>query len=786
MFKNYLKIAFRKLIRQKVFSFINLFGLAVGMTACLLILFWIRAEFSFDRYNENFDSIYRVIHQQNFEEQTIHSSKAPIPLGPALAEDFPEVINFARYGTFVGEVLIEFEDKAFYELGGAYVDPSWFDIFTVDFLQGDKTAIFPDRFSVIITESTAKKYFGDENPIGKTLELENVCELTISAIIKDIPQNAHLKFDFAVPFTLYEAWGEDLNKWDSWPTYTYLQLIPGVSKHDLDAKIADYLHDKIAHNHDKIYLQPLSKIHLYSRFAYDSPAILGDITNIYIFSLIGFFILVIACINFINLTTAGSLKRTREIGLRKVVGANRKQLIMQFLGETIFLTSLAFIISLVMLELVMSSFNKLVGMYISVNFTDWKILAGTVLILLFTGLFSGIYPAFFLSAFKPIRTLKGTVKFGSKGNILRKSLIVFQFFLSVTLIICTLVVFKQLIYIQNKNLGFNTDHVVCIQCRPGMYRNYPRFKENLLKYSAIVNVTATGEEHGPIPITPGTINWSGKDPQSNPNISLSEVDFGYFQTLQIDLLEGRGFNRDFSSDSTAVVVNEAAVYAMGMQEPLGQQLTLDGQNYTIIGVNKNMHRNSLHTAIEPVVTRIITYVPFTLFIRVDARNLSENIKIIEQEWYRIVPDFPFVYNFLDERIAALYKYEQKIARVFTYFALLAIFISCLGLLGLATFSTESRTKEIGVRKVLGSSAGEIVLLLSRDFAKWVLLGTLIAWPAAWYGMTKWLQTFAYKTRMDLWLFAVSGCFALLLAIITVSFQTIKTAVANPVKALKYE
>jgi len=786
MFKNYLKIAFRKLIREKGFSFINLIGLAVGITACLLILFWLQDELSFDRYNENYNSIYRVIHKQIFDEQTVHSAKAPIPLGPALKEAFPDVVDFTRYGTFVGEVLIKYEENAFYELGGAYVDPTFFEMFTVDFLRGKKEDIFPDRFCVVITESTARKYFGDEDPIGKSLELENICSLKITGIIKDLPQNSHLQFDFAVPFTLYEAWGADLSNWSSWPAYTYIQLGDKTNKQQANDNIADFLHDKIPSNEDRIYLQPLDKIHLYSNFSYDSPAILGDINNVYIFSLIGFFILIIACINFINLTTASSLKRAREIGLRKVVGANRSSLIQQFLGETIILTIIAFLLSLVLMELAMPYFNQLAGKDLSMNLNNVKIIIGSLIIIIFTGLFSGLYPAFFLSSFKAVKTLKGTLKFGTRSSFLRKGLIVFQFFLSGTLITCTMVIFKQLSYIQSKKLGFNTDHVVTIQSRPGMYRDYPTFKENLLRHSNIVNVSATSEDKGPIPLAPGSFSWKGKDPADNPNFALSEVDYDYFETMQIGITKGRSFSKELASDSSAVIVNEAAVKAMGMSDPIGQQFNLHGKLHTIIGVNKDVNLNSLHISIEPVITRIYTYVPFTLFIRTTSFNLPQNLKIIEEEWYKIVPDFPFVYTFLDDRIAGLYKYEQEISKAFTFFASLAIFISCLGLFGLATFTAESRTKEIGVRKVLGSTAGEIVFLLTRDFAKWVLLGTLIAWPVAWFGMNVWLRSFAYKTQINFWIFIVSGFLALLIAFITISFRTVKAANSNPVKALKYE
>ncbi len=756
------------------------------MAACLLILFWLIDEFSFDKFNENYHSTYRVIHEQKYNEQVIHSSKAPVPLGPSLVEDFPEIINYTRYGTFVGEVLIKHEENAFYELGGAYVDPSYFNIFSIDFLRGNKEEIFPDRFCVVITESTAHRYFGDEDPMGKSLELENICQLKVTGIIKDIPENSHLQFDFAVPFTLYEAWGADLSLWNNWAAYTYVLLNSNASITLVNEKISNYLHDKISDNIDRLYLQPLGKIHLYSHFAYDSPAILGDINTVYIYSLIGFFILMIACINFINLTTAGSLKRAREIGLRKVVGAGRSHLIKQFIGETIVLTIIAFILSLVMIEMTMPYFNKLTGKNIIINFNNINIIAGTVLIIAFTGLFSGLYPAFFLSSFKPVKILKGTIKFGPKSAFLRKGLIVFQFFLSVTLVICTLVVFKQLSFIQDKELGFNADNVVYIQSRPGMYQDYPRFKENLLSYSNIIDVSATGEERGPISLAAGSISWQGKDPIYNPNFSLSEVDFDFFKTLQIKLVKGRSFSRELASDSAAVMVNKAAVKAMGMQDPVGQQVILLGKHYTIIGVSQDVHQNSLHTRIDPVVTRIYTYLPFSLYIRVSSVDLPATMKIIEEEWYKIVPDFPFVYNFLDERITSLYRYEQEIAKVFTYFAILAIFISCLGLFGLATFTAESRTKEIGVRKILGSSAKEIMFLLSRDFAKWVFMGNLIAWPVAWFSMKKWLQTFAYRTDIYIWNFLFAGLITIVIAFFAISFQMIRAANSNPVDALKYE
>jgi len=786
MLRNYFKIAIRNINRNKAFAFINISGLTIGITACLLILFWVKDEVGFDKYNKNFDNIYRIINEQKFEDRVLLNSKTPVPLGPALTEDFPEIINYTRYGTFVGEVLIRNKENAFYELGGAYADASYFDIFTVDFLQGQKEDIFPDRLSTVITRSMAQKYFGNQDPVGQTLELENICDLKVTAVIEDIPENSHLQFDFAVPYNLYEAWGADFTNWSEHPDYTYLLLEENTNADVVNSKIEKYLQGVIKDNKDRIFLQPLGRIHLYSNFAYDYPAVLGDINTLYIFSLIGFLILIIACINFINLTTASSLKRAKEVGLRKVVGANRSSLIKQFLGETIILAGIAFCFVPVFIELVLPSFNNLIGKNLVADWSDVHIISGAFLIVLFAGFFSGLYPAFFLSSYKPVSVLKGAVKFGSKGSVFRKGLIVFQFFLSVSLIICTIVVYKQLDYIKQKKLGFNKDYVVSIQSRPGMYRDYSIFKAGLLTHPEIINVTATEENGFPVPIAENSLTWTGKDPTEKLNILYSKVDYDYFETFETEILQGRSFSKDFASDSSAVVLNESAVKVIGQEYPVGKQLQYYGKDFTIIGIVKDFHSNSLHSEIHPVVTFPNPPMPFSLYIKVSSANLQNTLKIIEEEWEKIVPDFPFDYSFLDEKIANLYEYEKKIGRIFSYFAIFAILISCMGLFGLATFIAESRTKEIGIRKVLGCSSGKIAVLLTKDFTKWVILGNIIAWPIAWFLMNKWLQNFAYQTKIDIWVFVLAGVIALLIALFTVSFQTIKAINSNPVEALKYE
>ncbi|MFC1887199.1 ABC transporter permease [Candidatus Cloacimonadota bacterium] len=787
MIKNYLKLAFRNIFRHKIFSTINILGLAIGMSVCFLVIFWMENEFSFDKFNENFNNIYRVAQIVNYEDQTIRSSKVPHPLGAVLKEEFPEVLEYTRFGTFVGEVLIRNGDRAFYELGGSYVDPGFFQIFTVPLITGDPENIFPDRYSVVISQTMAEKYFGREDPLGNSLYLENFCELTVTGVYKDIPANSHLQTDFMVPFILYEAWGSDLSSWESWDDYTYILLNPSASHLELSSKIKDLKVRFIPENRDELFLQKLRDIHLYSDLAYDSPAVLGDIDNVYTFGSIALVILILACINFINLTTARSLKRTKEVGMRKVMGAQKKDLIHQFLGETILMSFFAFLVSLVLAELLLPIFNQFTGKQLVLSLLKLDHMLKFVVLIVLTGIISGGYPAFFLSSFKPIKILQNRFKIGSGQGGFKVVLIVVQFIIAITLLISTLIIHDQLNFIQQKKLGFNKDHIIRIQSRPGMYRQYPVFKEELLKEPSVLNVTATDVLEVPFNIPADQLDWEGKNINENKTITGMQVDFDYIETLQIEMIQGRSFSSEIPNDAQlAVILNESAVEVMGLEDPLETDITLSGEQMKVIGVMKDYHANSLKVPIRPMIMSINKQVPVYIYVKIDPSDLKRTLKLIETEWYKIVPDFPYEFNFLDEMLHNIYLNERKMGSIFFSFNLLAIFISSLGLYGLTSFSAEVRTKEIGIRKVMGARMTNILWLLSRQFSKLVLIANFVAWPLAYFLAGLWLQSFAYKVEINILIFLSAGLGTLLIALAAISYQTVKAAMSDPAKALKYE
>jgi putative ABC transport system permease protein len=787
MFKNYLKLAFRNLFRHKIFSVINILGLAIGMAVCILVLFWMEDEFSFDKFNENFNNIYRVAHTVKYEDQIIQSSKSPHPLGEILKEDFPEVEEYTRFGTFVGEVLIRNGDRAFYELGGSYVDPGFFQIFSVPLISGDQNNIFPDRYSVVISQTMAEKYFGREDPLGKSLYLENFCELTVTGIYQDIPENSHLQTDFMVPFILYEAWGVDLSIWDSWEDYTYILLNEAASPAEFNGKIRSLLSNYVTDTKDELSLQKLGDIHLNSTLAYDTPAVLGDINNVYLFGAIALVILVLGCINFINLTTARSLKRTKEVGMRKVMGAQKKHLIHQFLGETILMSILAFLFSLVLAELLLPFFNHFTSKQLDLDLLKLDHMLKFSLLIILTGIISGGYPAFFLSSFRPIKVLQNRLKIGSGKGGFKTVLIILQFIIAISLLISTLVVYDQLNYIQAKKLGFNKDHVIRIQSRPGMYRQFPVYKEELLKHPGVLNVTATDVLEVPFNIPAENLEWEGKNINENKIITGMKVDFDYLETLQIQLVQGRSFSRDKPNDAQlAVILNETAVESMGFSDPLNSEIILYGNQYRIIGVMKDYHANTLKIPIRPLIMQINNDFPVYIYVKIDPADLNKTLNYIEAEWYNIVPDFPYEFTFLDEMLSNLYLNDRKMGSIFLSFTLLAILISVLGLYGLTSFTAEVRTKEIGVRKVMGARVSDILWLLSRQFSKLILIANFIAWPLAYYLVSLWLQNFSYRVEISFAIFLAAGLGTLIVALAAISFQTVKAAMSDPAKALKYE
>ena len=789
MFKNYLKVSLRIIKRQKIYSFINIFGLAAGMACCILILLWVWFELSFDRFHENSGNIYRMIRESELNNRTYLDALTPPPLGPEMKEKCPEVKGFVRYRKFVGTVLLAKEDNRFYESDGAYTDPSFFEVFTIPFIKGNPETALRDKYSVVLTEEMAGKYFGDEDPIGKVLRFEGFLNLTVTGIIKNIPKNSHLRISFLVPIKISEDWGGRLNEWDTYPNYTYIQLKKGASYRDLEIDINNYIKTVFPERNDKFIFQPLNKIHLHSYFARDDYAVLGNVNLIYIFSAIALFILIIACINFINLTTARSLLRSREICIRKVVGCKRTGLISQFFVESVFMTFAAFILALLIARLLLPVFNNIARTQLSFLVFDIQFILFLTGIFIIAGLFSGIYPAVYLSSFKPINAIKkGYVNRKGIVSGLRRSLVVFQFSLSIILIIGTLVVYKQLRFIKGAQLRSGRKEVVVyVQGRGNMRQSYFTFKNELMRNPDIISVSSASNVINAVPASTRNVSWEGMDVEESIEWGFLFATYDYFKTLNLEIIEGRTFSKDFPSDAAeAFVINQEAAGLIGIENIIGKQVGMGDRTGRIIGIVEDYHFNSVHKKINPLVIQIRPEFCSFIFVRMKAESIYSAMPHIEKTWNKFVPDFPFSYRFLDETVNLMYETEIRMSKIFIAFTVLAVLIASLGLFGLASFMTEQRIREIGIRKVLGASVPGIVLMLSKEFTRWIFLANVIAWPAAFYLMSRWLQNFAYRTELNPELFFAAGTAALIISLITVSFLSIKAAFSNPVDSLRSE
>jgi len=789
MLGNYLKIASRNLLKHRGYSFINIAGLAIGMACCILILLWVQDELSYDRFHENLNELCRVVQEQHYTDGTIFPvAVTPEPLGPALKKDYPEITDYTRF-RIIDRALISYKGNSFYEEGFGFADPSFFEMFTLPFVGGDPEKALSALNSVVITEQMAEKYFGDEEPVGKVLTLNSERDFMVSGVIKNVPNNSHFHFDFLGKFEyiLKELkWGDG---WWNNSFYTYVLLQKNARLDEINSKIYEYIKKIAPDSRAKFLLQPVKDIHLYSSFRIDLYGPTGDKSAyIYIFSLIALFILFIACINFMNLTTARSGSRAKEIGLRKVAGAYRTNIITQFFTESVLLSIIAFIIALLLVLFFLPFFNDLSGKQISPDFyLNIKIVVGLTGIALLTGIIAGSYPALMLSSFHPVKVLKGALKGGAKGSLFRKVLVVTQFSLSIILIIGTITVNKQLDYIQNRKLGYEKDYVLYFGNEGELKEKYDLFKNELLKDPKVKGVTVSSALPTITVSSTSGFSWEGSTPEDNVLMHTYSVDHDFIKTFAMEIIEGRDFSKKITTDETeAYIINEAAAKQMRLESPVGKRFTLQANEGRIIGVVKNFHFKSLHNEIESLLLRIEPRWFKYIFVRLDSEDIFKTIQSIEKVHQEFNPGYPFEFSFLDESIDKLYKAEQQIGVIIQYFTILAIFISCLGLFGLASYMAEQRTKEIGVRKVLGATVQNIVLLLSQEFIKWVLIANIIAWPAAWYVMNRWLQGFAFRTNIGIWIFVVSAALAFVIALFTVSFQSIKASYANPVKSLKYE
>ena len=787
MLKNYLLITLRNLKKNRIYSSLNIIGLAVGLAAFILIALYVQYELSFDKYHENYDRIYRVVR----EDRTF----TPAPLGPALTENFPEVVAVTRI-IRSKNMLISHEQDHFLEDEFYWAGPATFEIFTIPFIKGDPQTALDDPSAILISARIAAKYFGNEDPMGKVLTVNNRTNFTVSGIFSDMPANSHFVMDIIVPYvTYFQITNNDITRWRSNFSYTYFLLQEGANPEGFENKIHPVIERPLFEQagfkkpYPTIYsIQPITEIHLHSH-RMQEISVNNDIKYILLFSAIAFLILFIACINYMNLATARSIRRAREVGMRKVVGAQRKQLIVQFLSESVAMTFLAMFLSLIIIVLALSAFNSLVERKLSINpVANPQFILGLVFIVLIVGLFAGSYPAMRVSGFRPISVLSGAFTKSSKGLALRNILVLVQFSITIILIICTLTVREQLDFVKNMDVGYSKEQIITLGVRDRAVReNIQAIKTELLRYSDVVAVSTSGRLPNDID-TFTSRDWTGRNLDEPIPIFYNTTDYDFIDLFDIQIVEGRNFSRDFPSDEKSVfLVNEAAVRVAEWESPIGQKLThWRGDTGKIVGIMKDFHHHSLHRPIDPLYIFLDASDYSTVSIKIRSTHIPGTIDYVESVMKKFSPNFPFDYSFFDDVFERAYNTEQRMVSIFSSFAILAILIACLGLFGLTAFASEQRTKEIGIRKVVGASVPKIILLLSQEFIRWVVLANIIAWPVAYFAMNKWLQNFAYRIDLNVVLFLFAAVMALTVAGLTVSVQSVKAAAANPVEALKYE
>ena len=786
MFKNYLKISIRNLEKHRGYSLVNIIGLAVGMAACLILFLWVQNELSYDSYHQKAGRIYRVFQQNELEGQVDRFAGSPAPLGPALVNEFPEVEKAVRFG--MNRFLISYENKRFYE-EVFFADPEVFDVFTFPLIKGDPKAVLKEPHSIIISEEIKEKYFGREDPIGKIINLDEFGDFRITGVFKNIPPNSHFRFDFLGSF--YDYARGHFDQWGISNYWTYVLTSKNFNQDKFNEKLPEFVEKyrgkEVRDKYKLTYpLQPLTGIHLHSDLRGEIEPN-SDIETLYVFSAVAFFILLIACLNYINLSTARYAGRAREVGLRKVIGATRSQLINQFLGESLLFSFIAVLLAVALAELFLPLFNSLSGKRLAIDYLDnFILLPGLIIIVLFAGLASGSLPAFYISALQPVRALKGMLKASSRVSWLRRTLVLSQFAISIIFIFCTITISNQLSYMRNKKLGFDKEHVVNIPIYDkDALQRYETIKNEFLRNPRILGISASA-------FSPGKIPWyqdywyEGLSENSHPMVRWVSVDHDFLPTFGIELVSGRNFSRNFPNDvESAYILNESAVKEIGWESPLGKQFKI-GEKGTVVGVVKDFHFKSLHQQIEPLALFICPEYFEYFSVRISPEGISQALDFLKDRWQELVPNQLFQFSFLDEDFDSLYRAEMRLEKIFGIVASLAIFIACLGLFGLAAFTAEQRTKEIGVRKVLGASTTGIIFLLSREFTRWVLVANVIAWPLAYFAMSRWLQNFAYRTSIGPWIFLLAAGMALLVALLTVSYQAVKAALANPVESLRYE
>lgn len=808
MLIHYLKIAFRNMQKQRMYAFINIGGFAIGIAACLLISLYIRNETSYDRDNPNKDRVYRIIGEAKQNGETSSGVGFPAPMSKALLNDFPEVEKAGRlmtselFGGANNQVRRTDETTDSYEKGFCFADTSILDILNVHLIYGNRKDALSEPNSVVICKSMADKYFPNQNPVGKTLVFnDNTKDLIkIGGVMQDFPPNSSLQYRGLISLTGINLWNGEQQQWTASNYDIYLQLKPGVNISAFNKKITADVLDKymipalIAEGRKnvtenlkgaRLYLQPLADIHLHSYNIHQDDVKHGDIRFVYLFAAIAAFILLLACINFLNLSTARSANRAKEVGVRKVVGSSRSNLIRQFLTESMLYSFLSFSIGLIIAILVLPTFNKVAGVHLRTPLNEWWLLPSIISSAFVIGLVAGLYPAFYLSYFKPVNTLKGNLGLGSKNAGLRSTLVVFQFTISITLLIGASVIYKQMQYILNSKIGFDKDEVVMLQGTDALRDQTTAFKNELLRLPVVKNVSVS--DFLPVDGTKRNGNTFREEGKDDQNIQLQHwvVDENYIPTLGMKIIAGRNFSKDFHTDSAATVINQSLADKLGYKDPIGKIITNGGEHLTIIGVVNNFYYENVKQQVQPLCM-VLGNSNSIISVKVNAANMKAGLASIDEVWKDFLPHQALRYNFLDQSYAAMYADVQRIQYIFSGFSLLAIIIACLGLFALASFMAEQRNKEISIRKVLGASSINLFALLTGNFLKLVGISLIIAIPLSWMLMNKWLQDYAYRVKITWDLFALTAIIVILIAVLTIFFQAIKVALANPVESLRSE
>ncbi len=797
MFQNYFKVTFRSLKRHKAYSFINFAGLAVGMACCILILTYVHWELSYDRYHEKSDRIFRLAVNGDINDRAFNIACINNPPGPYLAQEWPEVEAAARIRPRY-RCAVTFADKRFFEEGVMWADASVFEVFSFPLITGVPGTALKNPYTAVITASTALKYFGGEDPIGRVLRIDDQADYTITAVMEDVPENSHFTFDILLSNeTRYVVNKAQMVRWmGDFSNYTYLLLRPGVDPAELEVRFPALIDKqmgrilKVIGGKITYILQPLTAIHLHSRLEGEIAPV-SDIAHVYIFSCVAAFILLLACINFMNLATARSANRAREVGMRKVHGAVRSKLVRQFLGESMIYSFASLALALLLVEAGLPLFRSLSGRPMHIPYFELAWLIPSLLgLAILVGMAAGSYPAFYLAGFQPSHVLKSGFAAGRSRSRFRQVLVTFQFTVSTILIIGTAVILSQVNYMKNKRLGFDKEHVVVVRItNEQMQDALEPIKQEMLRVPGVTSVAMSSH----VPGWGGRYNVclpEGFAPDESVMMGIIGVDVDFIPALGIELASGRSFSNEFPSDpDKSVLINETAARRFGWDEPLGKRIReLDDRSIlkTVVGVIKDYHFTSLHNTIEPLLITNIRDDYYALIIKLGPGDLPAVLGNLQARWESVVPGLPFDHFFLDQEFASQYRAEERLSRIFAYFSLLAIFIACLGLFGMAAYTAEQRTKEIGIRKVLGASAGQLVLLLNREFSALVILANLAAWPLVYWFARRWLEDFAYRISLNLSIFLVCALAIFAIGILTVSYQSIRAALADPVDSLKYE